>query len=76
MAVAFNAALVIYSALLIQTYVNSYGGLLSLGDITVPRELLRLAIQCLMDLDKGNPITEKCARYTSKLDHVLSALGK
>lgn len=73
---AFNAALVLYSGLLIQAYANTHEGLLSLGDVSIKRELLRQAIQCLMSLDKDNPMTEKCARYTSKLDQVLSVLGE
>lgn len=76
MLVAFNAALVLYAGLLIQAYANANEGILSLGDVVVRRELFARAIQCLMSLDKNNPMTEKCARYTSKLDRVLTALGK
>ena len=74
--IAFNAALVLYAGLLIQTYAKAHERVLSLGDVIVRRELLVRAIQCLMSLDKNNPMTEKCARYTSKLDRVLTVLGK
>ena len=47
-----------------------------MGDVVVRRDVLRKAIQCITSLDTNNPMTEKCARYTSKLDRVLSALGK
>ena len=73
---AFNAALVLYAGLLIQAYAKAHEGVFSLGDISIRRELLPQAIQCLMSLDKDNPMTEKCARYTSKLDQVLSVLGE
>lgn len=73
---AFNAALVLYAGLLIQAYAKAHEGIFSLGDISIRRELLPQAIQCLMSLDKDNPMTEKCARYTSKLDQVLSVLGE
>ena len=73
---AFNAALVLYAGLLIQAYAKTHEGIFSLGDISIRRELLPQAIQCLMSLDRDNPMTEKCARYTSKLEQVLSVLGE
>lgn len=66
----------LYSGLLIRAYAETHRDLLPLGDVPVRRELLPLAIQCLMSLDKDNRMTEKCARYTLKLDRVLAMLGE
>ena len=72
---AFNSALVIYSSLLIKAYAELQPNVVSLGDVAFRRDLLHQAIECLMSLDHGNVMTEKCARYTMKLDRVLDALS-
>ncbi|PKS07195.1 hypothetical protein jhhlp_005796 [Lomentospora prolificans] len=71
----FNSALVIYSSLLIKAYAELQPNVVSLGDVAFRRDLLHQAIECLMSLDHGNVMTEKCARYTMKLDRVLDALN-
>ncbi|PKS08059.1 hypothetical protein jhhlp_006671 [Lomentospora prolificans] len=71
---AFNAALVIYSGLLIKAYADSQDDVFSLGNINIDRRLLLQAVETLATLDNGNVRAEKCARYIMKLDRVLDAL--
>lgn len=69
----FNAALVIYSGLLIQAYADGQRWLFSLGSAEVRRELLYQAVDSLMSLDNGNTRAEKCAQYIRRLDRVLDS---
>lgn len=66
----------LYSGLLIRACTETHRDILPPEDVPVRRELLSLAIQSLMALDKDNRMTEKCASYTMKLDRVLAILGE
>ncbi|KAF2801517.1 uncharacterized protein BDZ99DRAFT_492508 [Mytilinidion resinicola] len=71
---AFNAALVIFSTLLVQHQANIYNHPLALEDINLSVGSLHQAIECLKLLFKGNRMTEKCVRYTTSLAHLLSLI--
>ncbi|SPO05404.1 uncharacterized protein DNG_08091 [Cephalotrichum gorgonifer] len=70
----FNAALVIYSGLLIQSYTEDHGWPFSLSNSEIQRNLLYQAVDSLMSLDNGNTRAEKCAQYILRLDRVLDSL--
>ncbi|CAI4213867.1 unnamed protein product [Parascedosporium putredinis] len=72
----FNAALVIYSVLLIKAYTDAQDDGLALGNIEIRRGLLLQAVESLATLDIGNLRAEKCARYILKLERALEALSK
>lgn len=69
----FNAALVIYSGLLIQAHADDHHWLFSLGNSEIRRDLLYQAVDSLMALDYGNMRAEKCAQYILRLDRVLDS---
>ncbi|KAI6356234.1 hypothetical protein MCOR25_007924 [Pyricularia grisea] len=71
----FNAALVIYSAILIQNdpIVNTSADTLDFRGMDIRRELLSQAAEALLLLDRGNRMTEKCAKYTYALMHILDS---
>ena len=69
----FNAALVVYSGLLIGAYAESHHWLFSLGTPEIRRELLYQAVDSLMSLDNGNTRAEQCAQYILRLDRVLDS---
>ncbi|KAF2496525.1 hypothetical protein BU16DRAFT_607099 [Lophium mytilinum] len=71
---AFNAALVIFSTLLVQHQASIYNHSLALEDIGLSMDSLHQAIECLKLLFKGNRMTEKCVRYTTSLAHMLSLI--
>jgi hypothetical protein len=70
----FNAALVLYSALLVQGEVNKHDRHFSIDRLAEHRPLLLRAIECLIKLDKGNSVTQKCAEYLSTLVKILESL--
>jgi hypothetical protein len=72
--VVFNAALVLYSALLVQGEVNKHDKHFSIDRLAAHRPLLLRAIECLIKLDKGNSVTQKCAEYLSTLVRILESL--
>lgn len=71
---AFNAALVIFSTLLVEHQISQQ------DHIPVPEKLdlsvqdLHQSIECLSMLFKGNRMTEKCVQYTSSLAQLLSTI--
>ena len=71
----FNAALVIYSALLLQHQTKHDSGALPVEDFGLTKGSLQEGIHCLSMLFKGNRMTEKCVRYTSALAHWLNVIG-
>jgi hypothetical protein len=73
---AFNAALVIYSALLIehQTKLQDQPIVFETNDLRVDH--LQQAIECISLLFKGNRMTEKCVQYISHLAQLLSVICK
>lgn len=73
---AFNAALVIYAALLIQHQAQVYQHPLELNDSGLSTDSLNQAINCLSLLFRGNRMTEKCVRYISSLANMLSIISK
>ncbi|TLS29315.1 hypothetical protein PpBr36_00003 [Pyricularia pennisetigena] len=72
----FNAALVIYSAILIQNdpVVNTAADTFDFRGMDIRRDLLSQAAESLLLLDRGNRMTEKCAKYTYALMHILDSL--
>lgn len=75
---AFNAALVIYSAILVQNdpMVNTAVDSLDFRGMDIRRDLLSQAAESLLLLDRGNRMTEKCAKYTYALMHILDSQCK
>ena len=73
MSSVFNAALIIYSGLLIRAYADDQRWLFSLGTSEIRRDLLHQAADSLMSLDNGNTRAEKCAQYILRLDRVLDS---
>lgn len=71
---AFNAALVIYSTLLVQHQGKKNAQFPTFKDIDLSIDSLRRAIDCLSLLSKGNRMTEKCIRYTSSLADLLAVI--
>ncbi|KAH8838744.1 hypothetical protein MCOR27_011348 [Pyricularia oryzae] len=71
----FNAALVIYSAILVQNdpMVNTAVDSLDFRGMDIRRDLLSQAAESLLLLDRGNRMTEKCAKYTYALMHILDS---
>ncbi|ETS72953.1 hypothetical protein PFICI_15345 [Pestalotiopsis fici W106-1] len=74
----FNAVLVLYSGYLIQKFTSSISELDPLHDIGIEfeRDLIPQAVECLVSLDSGNIMTEKCARYAKKLERVMRTLNQ
>lgn len=72
--VAFNAALVLYSSLLIYHDAEYRGMPFAPGDIDTRREHIQKAIECLHQLDRGNRMADKCAEYTARLARILDSL--
>lgn len=71
---AFNASLVIYSALLIIHQMQIRQLPLELDDTGISMESLNKAIDCLSLVDKGSRMTEKCVRYITALANTLSTI--
>jgi hypothetical protein len=71
---AFNSALVIYSALLIQHQTSYHNKAISFEETELTTESLQSAIECLSWLYKGNQMTETCVRYISALAHRLTLI--
>lgn len=71
---AFNAALVIYSALLIQHQTKHHKQPIPMEDLELSMKSLHKAIDCLSRLYKGNRMTETCVRYTSALAQRLTLI--
>ncbi|TLD23143.1 hypothetical protein PspLS_07105 [Pyricularia sp. CBS 133598] len=71
----FNAALVIYSAMLIENdpILSTAADALDLRGMGIRRDLLLQAAESLLLLDRGNRMTEKCAKYTYALMHILDS---
>ncbi|KAF2032574.1 hypothetical protein EK21DRAFT_98955 [Setomelanomma holmii] len=72
--IALNAALVIYSALLVehQTSIHNQPAVFEKDDLSLDQ--LQQAIECLSLLFKGNRMTEKCVQYASHLAQLLSVI--
>jgi hypothetical protein len=73
LAKVFNAALVIYSGLLIRDYADDRHWTFLPGDSEIGRHLLYRAVDSLMALDMGNTRAEQCAQYILRLDRVLDS---
>jgi hypothetical protein len=71
---AFNASLVIYSALLIIHQMQARQLPLDLDDTGISMDSLNEAIECLSLVDKGSRMTEKCVRYITALANMLSTI--
>ncbi|KAF2856839.1 hypothetical protein T440DRAFT_484936 [Plenodomus tracheiphilus IPT5] len=71
---AFNAALVIYSALLIQHQAKYHNQPIPMEEMQLSIESLYQAIDCMSRLYKGNRMIETCVRYTSALAHRLTVI--
>jgi hypothetical protein len=71
---AFNAALVVYSASLIQGESKDFDQTIPLDQLAARRTLLLRAVDCLLKLDNGNSVTQKCAEYLSTLVRMLESL--
>ncbi|OAG07134.1 uncharacterized protein CC84DRAFT_1117246 [Paraphaeosphaeria sporulosa] len=63
----FNAALVVYSTLLVRHQSQSLHHVSILDGVDLTANSLHQSIECLSLLFKGNRMTEKCTRYTSSL---------
>jgi hypothetical protein len=72
---AFNAALVIFSALLIK-HISSrnIARPIHYPPTELSKSSLRQAVDILMSLDNENRMVEKCAKYISKLYNILEQL--
>ncbi|KIW01420.1 hypothetical protein, variant [Verruconis gallopava] len=71
----FNAALVIFSALLIKHIsARSSARPIPYPPSELSKSFLRQAVDTLMALDNDNRMVEKCARYISKLYNILEQL--
>lgn len=73
---AFNAALIIFGALLLQHQAIIHNEASGLKNIELGPHNLHEAIECLSKLNSGNRMTEKCVRYTTALAHILSDIRK
>ncbi|KAH8886264.1 hypothetical protein GQ53DRAFT_809809 [Thozetella sp. PMI_491] len=71
----FNATLVLFSGLLIRYDAEARNLPFPETDIEVRREQLQESIESLLLLDKGNRMTEKCAKYASKLLYILDSVS-
>jgi hypothetical protein len=72
---AFNAALVIFSALLVKHISTRNAARPIPYPLTeLSKSFLRQAVDTLMHLDNENRMVEKCAKYTSKLYNILEHL--
>lgn len=71
---AFNAALVIHSALLIQHQTKYHNQTIPMEELQLSISSLYKAIECLSWLYKGNRMTETCVRYMSALAHQLTLI--
>jgi hypothetical protein len=72
---AFNASLVIFSALLIKhVSTRSHNRPLPYPPTDLSKSFLRTAIDTLTLLDNENRMVEKCAKYISKLYNLLEQL--
>jgi len=71
---AFNAALVIYSILLIQHQAKHHKQPIPMEDLELSTASLHKAVECLSWLYKGNRMTETCVRYTSALAKQLTLI--
>lgn len=72
----FNAALVIFSGLLVQLEGHEGQDKFRREYQAERRSALLRAVECLKRLDKGNGVAQKCAEYLSALIHILETLCK
>ena len=73
---AFNAALVIFSSLLICLSEKSYSVQFPFLNLEVYMKDLQRAVESILLLDIGNRMVETCAKYVSRLIQILEELRK